>query len=369
MLIFAGCPEIRLADLHLVEKNVSSILRHPAQRRIANRARLLVNLFEHEVLEAALLRQNRIPGDMLDLPLYRPAVKIREMHAIGGDHGHISVRQKENVARVMQDRGHIRRHEVFVVAQPDHRRRPVARRHNLVRIVGRNHRHRKNAGQLLHRLPHRVFQGNMAAVCRAHRILLHQMSNDFRIRLGGELVAFLDQLLFQAEIVLHNPVVHDHDLAGAVAVGMRIFFRRTAVRGPARVPNAVGAVQRLQADGFFQVAELALGAPQLQSLPVAGHCNSSGIVAAILQPPQALNDDWNYTLLTDVADNATHWETSKDFPGLSYSAREKRNSSMTGLVSTSRAIRSTSACACSRERPPSSVSSKYFPWRTLSKPL
>ena len=153
-----GGAEFGLADLHLVEKNVPRILRDAAQGRVANRARLLVNLLEHEMLEAALFRQDRIPGDVLDLALHRPSVEIGEVHAVGRDHGHIAVGQKENVARVMQNRGHIRRDEVFVVAQPDHRRRPVARRHNLVGIVGRNHRQRKHAGELLHRLPHRVFQ-------------------------------------------------------------------------------------------------------------------------------------------------------------------------------------------------------------------
>src|ERR1035437_3819657 len=148
------------------------------------------------------------------------------------------------------------------------------------------------------------------------------MGNDFRIRLGGELVAFLDQLLLQAEIVLHDPVVHDHDLAGAVAVGMRVFFGRPSVRGPARMPNAIGAVERLQANGFFQVAQLALGTAQLQPFPVAGHCDSRRIIAAVLQPSQSLDDDRNHTLLTYVADNATHGETSKDSPAHSYSARE-----------------------------------------------
>src|SRR5450631_887359 len=138
------------------------------------------------------------------------------------------------------------------------------------------------------------------------------MRNDFRIGLGGELVAFFDQLLLQAEIVLDNPVMHDHDLARAVAVGMSIFFGRTSVCGPARVPNAIRAVERLLANDFFQVAQLALGAPQLQSVAVTGYRDSSRIIAAILQPPQPFDDDRNYTFLADVPNNATHGKTSKD---------------------------------------------------------
>ena len=90
------------------------------------------------------------------------------------------------------------------------------------------------------------------------------MRDDFGVGLGGELVAFFNQLLLQAEIVFDDAVVHDHDLAGAVAVRMGIFFGGTSVRGPARVADAVGAVERVQADDFFQVAQLAFGAADLQ---------------------------------------------------------------------------------------------------------
>ena len=68
------------------------------------------------------------------------------------------------------------------------------------------------------------------------------MGDDFGIGFGGELVAFFGQLLFQAEIVFDDPVVHDHDLSSAVAVRMGVFFRGTSVRGPARVANAIGAM-------------------------------------------------------------------------------------------------------------------------------
>ena len=285
---------------------MASLLRDAAQSGIANRAGLLINFLEHEMLEAALFRQDRIPGHMLDLPPHRPSVEVRKMHAVGRDHGHIAVRQKENVARMMQNCRHIRSDEILVVAQSNHRRRPVARRHNLVGLVARNHRQRENSGQLLHRLPHRIFQRRAAVPFELDGIFLDQMRNDFGIGLGGEVVAFFDQLLFQAEIVLDDPVVHDHDLAGAVAMGMRVFFRGTSVRGPARVPNAIGAVNRILPDHFFQIAQLALGAPQLQPFSVAADRDARRIVAAILQPAQSLDNDGNDTLLTDVADNATH---------------------------------------------------------------
>ena len=94
------------------------------------------------------------------------------------------------------------------------------------------------------------------------------MRDDFGIGFGGELVAFFDQLLLQAEIVLDDSVVHDDDLAGAVAVRMGVLFGGTPVRGPAGVADAVGAIERLQANHFFQIAQLALGAADLQPVPL-----------------------------------------------------------------------------------------------------
>ena len=71
------------------------------------------------------------------------------------------------------------------------------------------------------------------------------MGDDFGVGLSAELVAFFDELFLQAHVVLNDAVVNDDDLAGAVAMGMRVFFGGTSVGGPASVSDAVGAVERL----------------------------------------------------------------------------------------------------------------------------
>src|SRR5205085_846362 len=52
--------------IHLVEKQPAGIERDATLHRVAHGARLLINLFEHEMLEAALLSHDRIPGNPLD---------------------------------------------------------------------------------------------------------------------------------------------------------------------------------------------------------------------------------------------------------------------------------------------------------------
>src|SRR5271166_17884 len=119
-------------------------------------------------------------------------------------------------------------------------------------------------------------------------------------------MAFLDQLLLQADVVLDDAVVDDHDLSGAVTVRMRVFFGGTSVRGPARVADSVGAVERLQADDLFQVAQLALGAPHLQAISIAGNGNAGGVISAIFETAQAIQDDRHNSLVSDVSNNPAH---------------------------------------------------------------
>src|SRR5438876_1121818 len=60
------------------------------------------------------------------------------------------------------------------------------------------------------------------------------MGHDLSIRFGGELVAFLNQPLFQRKIVLNDAVVYDYHAAATIAMRVRVLFRGPAVCGPAR---------------------------------------------------------------------------------------------------------------------------------------
>ena len=132
------------------------------------------------------------------------------------------------------------------------------------------------------------------------------MCDDFSISFGGEFVAFFDELSLQRDIVLDDSIVYDHDSPGAIAMGMRVLFGGAAVSSPAGVADAVGSVQRLEADDFFEITQLALGATDLETVAVAAHGDAGGVVAAIFQATQPFNDDRDHALLTDVPHNATH---------------------------------------------------------------
>ena len=231
--------------------------------------------------------------------------KSVKLHAGGRNGGEVAVGEEEQVARVIENRRHVAGDKVFVLAQSDDRRRPIARGHNLVGLVGRDDRNGEHAGQQLHGLADGFFQRDLVSVA-ALQVLLDQVGDDLGVGLGGEPVAFLDELLLQADVVLHDAVVDDDDLSGAVTMRMRVLLGRTSVRGPAGVADAVGAIERLQPDDLFQIAQLALSAAHLQAVSVAADGDAGGVIAAIFEAAQAINDDRYNSLVPDVSNNPAH---------------------------------------------------------------
>ncbi len=140
------------------------------------------------------------------------------------------------------------------------------------------------------------------------------MGDDFRVGFGLKLVSFGEKLLFQVDVVLDDSVVDHDDLAGAIAVRMSVFLRRAAVRGPARVADAVDAVDWRDADGFLEVAQLSGGAANFKFAIVAHDGDAGRIISAIFQAPQAVQDQRHHALWADITDNAAHGRCSSKLP-------------------------------------------------------
>src|SRR5581483_3942537 len=262
-----GGTEFLFADAHLVEKNVTGFLRDSAEGGIADGAGLLIDFFEHEVLEPALLRLDWIPGDVLHLPRNRTAIEIGQLHASWRDYSEVAVAQEEEIARVIKNRRHIGGNKVFVVAQTDHGRWAVASCNDFVRFIDRDHSQSENASQLANRFANRFLEGR-PAVAGLQEVLLDQVGDDLGVGFGDKLVTFFDQLALECNVIFDDAVMHNHNAAGAIAMRVRIFFGWASVRGPARVPDAVRAIERFLPNNIFQIAKLALRPPDLQPLAV-----------------------------------------------------------------------------------------------------
>jgi hypothetical protein len=126
---------------------------------------------------------------------------------------------------------------------------------------------------------------------------------------GGEPVAQLAE-------VLDDPVVDHRDLAGAVLVRVRVEVVRAAMGGPPGVGEADRGMGRAVGDGGPQVLELACLLGDEQVAGVVHERDASGIVAAVLEPPEALDEDRACFPGPGVADDAAHaaWVLLPDRP-------------------------------------------------------
>ena len=148
----------------------------------------------------------------------------------------ISSSPRKTTSRVwLRIAGNVRGDEELAVAEADDDRRAVADGDDLLGIVGRDQHEREQAAHQQQRAPHRVLEAVVL------HLALDEVRDDFGVGLGDELVALPLQLLLQVEVVLDDAVVDDDDLAGAVAVRVRVLLGRPAVRRPARVADAVVA--------------------------------------------------------------------------------------------------------------------------------
>src|ERR1044071_8028796 len=151
--------EVGFGDVaHLVEKHLSAVERDSSLHRVANGARLLVDFLEHEMLEAALLRHDWIPRDALDRRLHRVALEVYDPNGVAIDDRDFAVAEKEDVARVLQDRGNVRRDEELAVAKTDHDRRALTHGDDRVGLVRVDDRKREDATQFANRRAHGLFE-------------------------------------------------------------------------------------------------------------------------------------------------------------------------------------------------------------------
>src|SRR5579862_3623381 len=144
------------------------------------------------------------------------------------------------------------------------------------------------------------------AIVALKKISFHQMSDDLGVSLRRELVPFLDQLTLEHNVVFDDAVVHHDNAPAAVAMRVSVFLRGTAVSRPTCVTDAVGAIQWLQTDRFFEIAQFAFGAAYLQAFAISGDGDSCRIISAIFQSSKAVNDDRHDPLLTYISHNAAH---------------------------------------------------------------
>ena len=171
------------------------------------------------------------------------AVEVGDPVAVGGDHHGLVLAEFDGVAGVLDERGDVGADEHLAVADADHQRRGAARGDDGAGIVGVGEHQGEVALQAAQHGQHRA--GEVARGRRrggtawATRCTATSVS----VSLANSTPAASSSCAQRRE-VLDDAVVDDGDLAGGVAVRVRVAVGRAAVGGPAGVAQAGGAGQR-----------------------------------------------------------------------------------------------------------------------------
>ncbi len=250
---------------------------------------------------AALLGHDRIPQDPHGLPLHGLAVDRGDLDPVRGDDGHVVVLEDDHVPRVREDGWNVRGHEHLTAPETDHHAPgPMLGRHQPIRGGRGDHPDGVRAPHLGQRVLHRRLEPTGGL-----QMVLDQVGEHLGVGLRAELVPLAEEALLDLQVVLENPVVNHDQLARAVGVGMGVFLGGPAVRGPPRVADPERAGDGPLAQNPFEQLDAPGRAPDVQLAAVQdGHAR--GVVAAVLQALQPLDDDLDGTLVTHVPDDPAH---------------------------------------------------------------
>ena len=117
MMILSIVAQLVVGDPHLVELE-RALLVVPAEHRVGDRVRLLVDLLAHEPVVAALLGGREVPVDVVRA-CPRPALPSKSvtLDAVAGDRDDLVLAELERLAGVLDERGDVGGEEVLALAR------------------------------------------------------------------------------------------------------------------------------------------------------------------------------------------------------------------------------------------------------------
>src|SRR5258705_8272861 len=135
------------------------------------------------------------------------------------------------------------------------------------------------------------------------------MGDDLSVGLRANPVAFSHQRLSKLPVVLDDAVMDDGQLAAAVQMRMRIGVRWPPVSGPPGVADADCSAGTVRGQQALEFDDLADALPDFES-PSEDRGDSGRVIAAVLKPSKACQDEGNGFLVAGVADDSTHRRTA-----------------------------------------------------------
>jgi hypothetical protein len=280
----------------------------PAAQRGLDDLGLLVDLLAHEVLVAAALGLDGAPVDALGGAVDALARGGGDGELARAELGHVAVLEEDHVAGVVEERGDVAAAEHFALAPADDEGRSLAGGDDDLGLVARDDGDGVGAADVLQGLLDGLEEGDLRGSRRcaegsALELAVDEVRDDLGVGVGEEADALPLELLPHADVVLDDAVVDDGD--GPRGVGVGVDLARAAVGGPAGVADAGGAGEGALVEGLAEARELAQGANDFNALTIVNG-ETRRVVAAVLKPAEAVDDDRRRALRTHITDDPAH---------------------------------------------------------------
>ena len=259
-------------------------------------------------------------------------VAMEHAEGAGRDHRHFMISEVDNPVGVAGERARIAGDEVLAIANTHHQRAAQAGGHQHVGPVAEEDEQAIGAAELRDRLPHCHHPGRVGGIvgnraARGHRpseTTIDEVGDHLGVGFRPEDVALRFEAVLDGTVVFDDAVVDDGHVGFAVTailvrpgglviateVRMGVGVGRGAVRGPAGVADADGAIRGAGPDEGLQPCEPARRLEHVEFARVGQQGNPGGIVAAVLQPPQPLENQVGGATKPDVSNDAAHGESS-----------------------------------------------------------
>ena len=138
-------------------------------------------------------------------------------------------------------------------------------------------------------------------------VVLDEMRHGLGVGFRREPVPVGRQALDQLPVVLDDPVQHDRDPARlAAGQRVRVLLGDPAVRRPARVPEPGRGRRAARPRALDQVSERPDGAYVLEAVLLEER-DARGVVAAVLEALEPLQEQRLALTRSDVPDDPAHW--------------------------------------------------------------
>ena len=195
-----------LNDLHA--RQVYNAILDYRIKGILNSLRLLMNLFHHEMLKAALFSRFCIPLNLGGLLFDFITIKIIKMSLTRSQFCKLKIADVIYITSIFQNRRDIRSHIGFTIRNADDHRTVLTSHPDFAWIITEHQLKGIGTTDTNHRLGNSIDRAKVVLFI----IVINQFNNYFRIGLAVERIAMFQQLFFQLGIVLDDTVMYANDL-------------------------------------------------------------------------------------------------------------------------------------------------------------